>query len=169
MARGGGGFDASVHSTDLENLVRALRAEADGGKQLRKELARNMREALKPAAAEAKSAIASMPSSGQTVGPGLRQQIAKKIRPEVRLTGRHTGARIKVRKLPSSVRNFANAPKRTQQATWRTQTFGNGEWREQQGELDWFDNSMNDKIPEYKEAVVEAMHDMARRIINRIH
>ncbi len=165
---GGGGFSTSVHSTDLENLVRALRAEADGGKQFRKELARNMREALKPAAAEAKNAIGALPSSGRNAGPGLRQQIAKKIRPEVRLTGRSTGARVKARKLPAGIRNFANAPRRTQQATWRTQTFGNGEWREQQGKLDWFDNSMNDKAAEYKEAVVDAMTDMARRIVNRI-
>jgi hypothetical protein len=166
---GGGDFGVTVHSTDLDNLVRALREQADG-RELRKELARNMREALKPAAAEAKNAIQGMPSSGAAHGgPGLRQQIAKKIRPEVRLTGRSTGARVKARKLPANIRNFANAPKRTQQATWRTQTFGNGEWREQQGKLDWFDNSMNDKAPEYKQAAVEAMADMAQRIVNRIH
>lgn len=164
----GGGLNVTSSSQDLENLVRALREEADG-KQLRKELAKNMRDALKPAADEAKNAIMSMPTSATgTSSPGLRQAIAKKIRPEVRLTGRRTGARVKARKL-TNVRGFANAPKRTQQATWRTQTFGNGEWREQQGKLDWFDNSMNDRVPEYKEAVIDAMTDMGRRIINRIH
>lgn len=164
----GGGINVTSSSRDLENLVRALREEADG-KQLRKELAKNMRDALKPAASEAKNAIMAMPTSATgTSSPGLRQAIAKKIRPEVRLTGRSTGARVKARKL-TNVRGFVNAPKRTQQATWRTQTFGNGEWREQEGKLDWFDNSMNDKVPEYKEAVIDAMTDMARRIVNRIH
>lgn len=164
----GGGINVTTSSTDLDNLVRAIREEVDA-KTLRKELAKNMRDALKPAADEAKNSIMAMPTSATgNSSPALRNAIAKRIRPEVRLTGRRTGARVKARKIPN-VRNFANAPKRTQQATWRTQTFGNGEWRDQQGKLDWFDNSMNDKVPEYKEAVIDAMTDMARRIVNRIH
>jgi hypothetical protein len=164
----GGGFEVSTSSNDLENLVRALRQEEDG-RELRKELSKNLRDALKPAADSAKNAIMSMESSGSSNStPALRTQIAKKIRPEVRLTGRSTGARVKARKIPN-IRGFANAPKRTQQETWRTQTFGNNEWREQRGKLNWFDNAMHEKPEEYKRACIDAMEDMARRIINRIH
>lgn len=159
--------DLGVTIENLDALVAAIRAEADG-KELRKELAKNMRNALKPAAVQAKSAIQAMPSGGTGPGtsPALRSSIAKKIRPEVKLGGRWTGARVKARKTPN-IRNFANAPKRTQRDTWRTQSFGNGVWRNQTGKLDWFDNATSAHKAEYKQAVLEAMEDMARRIAER--
>jgi hypothetical protein len=57
MAGGGPPFSLGVETHDgLAALVRAIRAEEDG-KQLRKELAANMREALKPGAQQAKNSI----------------------------------------------------------------------------------------------------------------
>lgn len=159
--------DIAVSCDGINALVRAIRAEADG-KELRKELAKNLRDALKPAAVQAKSGIMSMGSSG--VGPGsapaLRSSIAKKIRPEVKLGGRWTGAKVKARKTPT-IRGFANAAKRTQSDTWRTQSWGNGVWRNQPGKLDWFDSATTAHKAEYKQAVFEALEDMARRIANR--
>lgn len=159
-------FELRSTHEGLDALVRALRAEEDG-KLLRRELGKNMRRALKPAAQEAKSGIMSMGSAGLATSPGLRSSIAKKIRPEVKLGGRWTGARVKARKTPN-VRGFAQAPRRTQRAGgWRTQTFGNGEWRTQHGKLNWFDDSMAGRKSEYVAAVLEAMEDMARRIAAR--
>ncbi|AVH58661.1 MULTISPECIES: hypothetical protein [Streptomyces] len=160
-------IDLSVSCDGLQALVRAIRQEADG-KELRKELAKNMRDALKPAAVQAKSGIASMASGGAGPGtsPALRSAIAKKIRPEVKLGGRWTGARVKARKTPT-VRGFANAPKRTQSDTWRTQSWGNGVWRNQPGKLNWFDRATSAHKAEYKQAVFEAMEAMAERIANR--
>lgn len=161
-------IDVSAHSTDLDNLARALRRESDG-KELRKELSKNLRDALKPAADSAKSAIMSMPSGGSSTSrPALRQAIAKRIRPEVRISGRSPGARIKARKLNTNVRGFVNAPKRTQQATWRARVFGTDTWVEHTGKVNWFDDAMHERPEEYKEACIEAMTDMARRIVNRI-
>lgn len=159
--------DVSVSTEGLDALSRALRQESDG-KDLRKELAANMREALKPAAAEAKSAALSIPSGGSasSSSPALRPAIAKKIRPEVKLGGRWSGARIKARKT-RNIRNFPNAPKRTQQASWRTRIFGSNTWREQRGKLDWFDDSMQGNAARYRDAVLDAMENMARRIANR--
>ena len=149
----------------LDALTGALRAEEDG-KELRKELAKNMREALKPAVVQAKSGIMSMQASS-TASPALRPAIAKKIRAEVKLGGRWTGARIKARKV-QGIRGFANAPKRTQRASgWRTQTFGNGVWRVQHGKVDWFDRAVEPDAARYKQAVAEAMESMARRIADR--
>lgn len=164
---GGPPFELRVENIDgLEALVRALRAEEDG-KQLRRDLGKNMRAALRPAAAEAKSGIMSMSSAGLGTSPALRSSIAKRIRPEVKLGGRWTGARVKARKTPN-VRGFSQAPRRTQRpAGWRTQTFGNGEWRTQHGRLRWFDEAMQANAGEYRDAVLQAMEDMARRIANR--
>jgi hypothetical protein len=125
-----------------------------------------MRGALNPAADRAKTGIMSMRSEGHTAGPGLRTAIAKKIRPEVKLGGRWTGARVKAKKTPG-LRGFANAPKRTQRpGGWRTKDW-NGSWRTQVGKFDWFDRAMAGRDDVYKQAVLEAMEAMARRIADR--
>jgi hypothetical protein len=158
--------DVTVTTDGIRLLAAALRDEEDG-KALRKELAKNMRDALKPGAERAKSGVMAMNSAGGGTGPGLRSAIAKKIRPEVKLGGRWSGARIKARKTPG-IRGFANAPKRTQRPSgWRTQTFGNGVWRTQHGKNKWFDNSLQGLNGPAREAVHEAMEAMARRIAER--
>lgn len=156
-------LDVTTEGWDAVN--RALRAEEDG-KQLRKELAKNLREALKPAAAEAKTGIMSM-SAAMTTSPALRPAIAKKIRPEVKLGGYWTGARIKAFKT-RGLRDFPNAPKRTQRAGgWRTRTFGRDEWRTQHGKTKWFDRAMHPQSAAYKAAVAAALEAMAARIAAR--
>lgn len=169
MAGGGPPFLLGVSNIDgLDALVRALRAEEDG-KQLRKELARNMREVLKPAAVEAKNSIMAMPSAGiMPTAPALRTSIAKKIRPEVRLGGRWSGARVKAFKT-KNLRNFPNAPKRTNRASgWRHPVFGDREnWVQQHGKIEWFDRAFEGREATYRQAVEQAMEDMARRIANR--
>ncbi|MFB7866999.1 hypothetical protein [Streptomyces sp. NPDC056069] len=152
----------------LMALTRAIRAEADG-KELRKELAKNMREALKPAAGEAKSKIMAMSAAGPGTSPALRSSIARKIRPEVKLGGRWTGARVKAFKT-KNVRGFANAPKRTNRPRgWRHLVYGRADsWVTQYGKTHWFDNAMEGIEPNAKAAVLDAMEDMARRLAARI-
>jgi hypothetical protein len=158
-------IEMSVSVEGIQALGRALSAEADG-KQLRKELAANLRGALNPAADMAKSGIMSMRSDGHGQGPGLRSAIAKKVRPEVKLGGRWTGARVKAKKTPA-IRSFPNAPKRTQKiGGWRTKDW-NGNWRVQVGKFDWFDRAMAGRNEVYKQAVHEAMEAMAQRIAAR--
>jgi hypothetical protein len=161
-------FDLRCTHEGLDALVRAIRREADG-KALRKELAKNMREALKPGAAMAKSGIMAMPSAGTGMGAGLRAGIAKKIRPEVKLGGRWSGARVKAFKTPG-LRGFANAPKRTNRRDggWRTLTYGHEPWRTQVGKRQWFDEAFENDADAYRAAVHEAMEDMARRLISSI-
>ncbi|MGW4852223.1 hypothetical protein ACWEPZ_13460 [Streptomyces sp. NPDC004288] len=162
-------FTLGVESHEgLAALTRAIRAEADG-KELRKDLAKNMREALKPAAAEAKSKIMGMSSAGPGTAPGLRSSIARKIRPEVKLGGHWSGARVKAFKT-KNVRGFPNAPKRTNRARgWRHLVYGRADsWVTQHGKADWFDHAMDGVGPNAKEAVEKAMEDMARRLASRI-
>ncbi|MFC8156310.1 hypothetical protein ACFUO0_20045 [Streptomyces cinereoruber] len=169
MASGGPPFELGIESHEgLAALARAIRAEADG-KELRKDLAKNMREALKPAAAEAKGGIMAMGSVGLPTAPALRSAIGKKIRPEVKLGGRWSGARIKAFKT-KNIRGFANAPKRTNRARgWRHLVYGRADsWVTQHGKTDWFDDAMQGVGPNAKEAVEQAMEDMARRLASRI-
>jgi hypothetical protein len=168
MAGGGPPFSLGVETHEgLAALTRAIRAEEDG-KQLRKELARDMREALKPGAAEAKSSIMSLSSAGLPTAPALRSSVAKKIRPEVKLGGRWSGARVKAFKT-KNVRNFPNAPKRLNRAGgWRHPVFGLREvWVQQHGKVDWFDRAFEGREGQYRAAVEAAMENMARRIASR--
>lgn len=169
MARGGLPFELRIETHEgLQALTRAIRAEADG-KQLRKDLAKNMRTALKPAAADAKSAIMAMGSAGLGSAPALRSSIARKIRPEVKLGGQWTGARIKAFKT-KNIRGFANAPKRTNRSRgWRHLVYGrDNSWVTQHGKTKWFDHAMDGIETNAREAVHEAMEDMARRLAARI-
>lgn len=164
---GGPPFELRATHEGLDSLVRAIRAEADG-KALRKELARNLREALKPGAAQAKSSIMGMVSL-HGAQPALRSSIAKKIRPEVKLGGRWTGARVKAFKT-RNIRGFPNAPKRTNSARgWRHPVWGDpNNWVHQRGKLEWFDRAFRGREGIYRQAVHEAMEDMARRIASRV-
>lgn len=165
---GGPPFALGVETHEgLAALTRAIRAEEDG-KQLRKELAANMREALKPGAQQAKDSIMGMVSLTGGASPALRTSIARKIRPEVKLGGRWSGARVKAFKT-KNVRGFANAPKRTNRASgWRHPVWGNREnWTQQRGKLEWFDRAFRGREGIYKQAVEEAMENMARRIASR--
>ena len=152
---------------NLRQISRALRAEEDG-KELRKELTRNMREALKPGAAQAKSAIMSMASTTPHDGPALKTAIARKIRPEVRITGRFPGAKIKAFKT-KNLRGFPNAPKRTNRSSgWRHPVYGNREvWVQQAGKPKWFDRAFEGQDAHYKRQVQFALAAMVNRIASR--
>jgi hypothetical protein len=153
--------------TNLRAISNALRAEEDG-KQLRKELTRNMREALKPGAVRAKTSIMSMSSTTPHDGPALKTAIARKIRPEVRISGRFPGAKIKAFKT-KNIRGFPNAPKRTNRASgWRHPVYGNREvWVQQTGKVKWFDHAFEGEDGTYRRAVQFALADMVNRIASR--
>ncbi|MFE9764613.1 hypothetical protein ACFYPC_08800 [Streptomyces sp. NPDC005808] len=165
---GGPPFSLGVETHDgLAALTRAIRAEEDG-KQLRKELAAGMRDALRPGAQQAKDSIMGMVSLNGGTTPALRTSIARKIRPEVKLGGRWSGARVKAFKT-KNIRGFPNAPKRTNRASgWRHPVWGDREnWVQQRGKLEWFDRSFTGRTNTYRAAVEQAMEDMARRIASR--
>ncbi|MGW1762755.1 hypothetical protein ACWCQL_01460 [Streptomyces sp. NPDC002073] len=167
--RDGPPFELRVETHEgLVALTRRIRAEQDG-KQLRKELAANMRDALKPAAIQAKSGIMASGSAGPGTSPALRSAIARKIRPEIKLGGRWTGASVKAFKTPG-VRGFRNAPKRTNSPRgWRRMVFGRPDsWVTQRsGKTLWFDDAVEGRASEYRAAVLTAMEDMARRLARR--
>lgn len=163
---GGPPFELRTSIEGLDALVAAIRAEADG-RELRRELAKNLREELKPAAVLAKSGIMSMRSAGPGASPALRSSIAKKIRPEVKLGGRWSGARVKAFKTPG-IRGFANAPKRTNRPSgWRHPLFGTDTWVTQHGKDQWFDRALEGRQAQYRAAIHNAMEAMAERIANR--
>jgi len=156
-----------VDASDLQRLTRALRSHEDG-KALRRGLTKEIRGALAPAVAEAKSAILGMSSSGLSEGGSLRTAIARQIKAEARLSGRSAGARVKAKKR-GMPRGFANAPKRTNRAAgWRHPVYGRDAWVQQLGKPGWFDDSMQGNRAAYRAAVIQAMGNVARQITRRV-
>ncbi|WP_433232407.1 hypothetical protein ACQP2H_10545 [Micromonospora sp. CA-248260] len=157
-------IELSTDQKALQALGKALKQEADG-KKLRRDLAREMRQALEPAKAEVRSSLMSMQSGGLPVdGPPLRTTVLKGLKAEARLSGRSTGARLRIKRTPG-VRGFANAPKRLNRANgWRHKVFGRDVWVQQEGQPGYFDRALKSNAAKYRKAVLEAMEKTARRI-----
>ena len=98
----------------------------------------------------------------------MKTAIARKIRPEVRITGKFPGAKIKAFKT-KNIRNFPNAPKRTNRASgWRHPVYGSREvWVQQSGKVKWFDHAFEGERDTYRRAVQAALADMVNRIASR--
>lgn len=158
----------TTDTDDLRDLARALGAEADG-KKLRRELTTNIRKALAPAVAEAKSSILSMTSGGLAHdGPPLRAAIARQVKAQARVTGRSAGAKVRVTK-KGMPREFAWAARRTNRSKgWRHPVYGTDTWVSQTGKPGWFDDPMQRNRAMYRKAVREAMAQSARRITRRV-
>lgn len=166
------GMSVSVDSkgaSSLEALGRAMRAEEDG-KQLRRDLLRELKKIMAPIVSEAKNAATGMQSAGlEHDGEPLRQAIARRIVGETRFSGKATGIRIRAKR-KGMPRGFEHAPKRTNASGgWRRPVWGNREaWVTQIGTPNWFDDVMRDKRPEAREQCLAAMEETARRIKMRV-
>lgn len=156
-----------VDAEALRALGRALRAEADG-KELRRDLIRELKEPLKPAVAEIRSGVMSLSSSGLPhAGEPLRRSVARRITTEAKLSGKFPGVRIKARKTPG-LRQFANAPKRLNSPKgWRHRVFGRDVWVTQLGRPHYFDDPLQGREQAFRRAVEQAMERTARRILQR--
>jgi hypothetical protein len=148
----------------LQELARAMRQESDG-KELRKDLIKELRGVLEPAKTEAKSSIMGMSTAGMSSSPNLRKAVAQKVTVQARLSGKSTGVRLRARKTPN-VRGFVNAPKRLNRRTgWRHPVRGNRDiWVAQMGKPEWFDDPVRRDHDKYRKAVLSAMNRTALRI-----
>lgn len=161
----------SVEQRGLQALAKAMRAEADG-KDLRKDLIRELGEAVGPIVEDARGAIAGMESGGLShEGGGLRAAIAKQIKKQVRLGGRSTGVAV-VAGRKGMPRGFEHAPKRTNRNTWRHPVFQregrDPVYVEQVGKPRWFDDAGLRARPGARGKVQAALDKMAHRIAQRV-
>lgn len=167
----GGKVPAPVElSTDqqaLQALAKALGKEADG-KQLRRDLAKGLREALQPTISEIRSGLMSLGHGGlPTEGEPLRAAVNKKIVAEARLSGKATGARIRAKRT-EGIRGFRHAPKRLNaDKGWRRRVFGTNHWVVQLGKPGFFDDPLKDRRAETRAAVLKVMNEAAARITGR--
>lgn len=154
-----------VTADDLRDVGTALKYEEDG-MRLRRQLAKELRDAVAPAVAEAKGRVLAIGSAGLPHdGGSLRSAVASRVQTQARLTGKSAGVRVRARK-SGMPRGFANAPKRlNRDGGWRHPVYGNRDvWVRQLGAPDWFDDPLQARKAEYRAAVERAVRGMADRI-----
>lgn len=117
-----------VDAGDLKAVAKALKQHEDG-KEIRKNLGRELRAVARPLVPKVRQAWLSAPS---TQGPGrgapdLRQLLAKATGVQVRFTGREAGVRIRTdgRKMPSGMRALPGYVEGIRRRPWRHPVFGN--------------------------------------------
>lgn len=161
-------IELSADQQALQALAKALGAQADG-KRLRRELSKSLRQALEPARQEVRAGLLGMGTAGIPVeGPPLRTTVLKQLRAETRLTGRSTGAKLRIRKR-GMPRGFANAPKRLNaKKGWRHPVGGRDVWVTQLGEPEYFDRPTLQHRARYRAAVLQVMNEHARHITRRV-
>lgn len=145
-----------------EKFLRLSKAlKAAGQTELRKELNKSMREAVKPLIPKVKDAARNkLPQRG-----GLAAQVAKApVRAQVRTGNATAGVRLVVGKRRGS------AAASTNRGVVRHPVFGRNTWVEQRVEPGWFDATLEREAPgETRQAIeqaLEAMADKVRRDVN---
>jgi hypothetical protein len=170
-------IELSIEQKALQNLAAAISNEEDG-KKLRRQLARDLRDVAAPVVPEIVSGLmqigsAGLPKStdrkrapGGQFTKGLRRTVASGIQVQARFAGRSTGVRVRIKRTPG-FNNFSNAAKRMNKYSWRHRVFGKDVWVEQLGKENFFENPVIARQPELRDACMQAMEDMARRIKQR--
>ncbi|MFJ8818210.1 hypothetical protein [Amycolatopsis thermoflava] len=144
-----------------------MRAEEDG-KELRRQLMKNLRAAAGPARQAARQSIRSITSRRQHAGQAITSAIAQKIQVVAKTSGPAVGARIVARETPNA-RGFRHAPRRFNSAAgWSHPVFDSGTDVHQVGKPGWFDEPIAARKPEYRRAVLDAIDATATRISRRI-
>lgn len=153
----------SFEQFKLEQLEAALQFEADG-KALKRDLGARLAEAVEPALPIVRSELMAM-GGDMGVSPPLRAAVSNALTIKVRYSGAAPGVRVAIsrRGMP---RGFQDAARRINQGEWSHPVYGRGSVT-QTGRKGFFDNTLNDRREEMREAIEKALQDMAERISKR--
>lgn len=155
----------------FRRLFQALKAEADG-KELRRDLVRNLRAAAQPALVAVRSAVmvggASTPRrASEADARPFRATVARNTTIRVRTSGRRIGVSIRAKRV--AIRGIDDvAWTLNNKASWRHPLFGNREhWYATTGRKGWFDGTLKAFRPQFVAAAGEALDAVAERISAR--
>lgn len=150
--------ELSVDQEELRALGRRFKDEADG-KQLKKDLAANLKAVAEPAAVAVRSAMASL--SG--VPSAAVAAVSSAVKVSVRLSGYSTGASVYVNK--SAAPGFVNAARSFNAPNWRHPLWGRDAFVPQSSSNPGFwDEQMKAFSPQAVEAIKQAVADMTERL-----
>lgn len=160
-------IELEVDFSSLKRVVWAIESE-QGTEKLKRQLGRDLRAAVQPAAEESKQSVLSMHSAGAPhQGESLRRDIASRVSTQARFSG--DGAGVRVRVGWGGPRGFYTSARRVNRGYWRHPVFGNRNvWVEQIGKREWFETPLRAHRDDYRDAVLGAMEDMAERIAREV-
>ncbi|MFI6296704.1 hypothetical protein ACIBEJ_34300 [Nonomuraea sp. NPDC050790] len=174
----------------LGELAKRLKAAGNDGKKLRKELLKSIRAGAKPALADTRRVVKTIPVVGARGGgrkareghqfdrskgdegkrrdrarrgAGLRDTVARSLRLVVKTGSRTPLVRIEVdaSKLPEDQRTL---PRHLDSKRgWRHPTFGREPWVDQRGRP-WFAVTIRKHLPAMRTRVITAMNDIAKKV-----
>lgn len=154
----------TVDQKAVHAIGTAMAAEADG-KQLRRDLLRELREVGKPMVPELQSAVRAIPAA-TVADPPLRDAIAGQVKVGARMSGRSTGLQVSV-STKKDPRGFRFAARRlNSRRGWRHPVFGRDTWVVQYGR-EWFEPTILRHRDDARAAILAAVDAMARRIAER--
>lgn len=157
-------IELTVDTSQIKRLAARIRRE-EASKQLRKDLVTDIRLAVAPGVSAVKEKLNAIPhQSISTPSPALGSYLAARVRPQVKLTGRSAGVRVRIGQTPN-LRGFKLAARRFNRTHWRHRVFGRDVWVEQRSPIPgYFDDTLFARRDEYRVAVFAAIHKMARRL-----
>lgn len=158
-----------VDADDLVELTRSLRG-LENGKDLRKQLRKDITKAAKPMVPAIRAKVKGLPSKGESEGrdrPGLRVSIAKATRLQVQMSGRYAGVTVRVdpKKMPPGMHNLpAYLEGGPGFERWRHPVYGNTDAWVTQRPHPYFYAIATHAEPHIKRAVADAVDSIRRQI-----
>jgi hypothetical protein len=148
---------------DLARITRELRRMDD--KELLKRFRKELRSAARPLVPLVRKSIRQIPSSRPYRADGLRGQLSRATKLEVKTSGRQASAAIRVdgRRMPNhskSVQAYMEGTK----PRWRHPVFGNTDVWVQQPPQPYFYKAMKVAGPRARKAVNKVMDEISRDI-----
>jgi hypothetical protein len=177
-------------ANQLAKLAKRMKDAGNDGKALRKELLKAVRAGAKPALADTRRAVKTIPVTGSRgggrkareehqfersrgdedrrrararKGSGLRDSVARSLRLVVKTGSRTPLVRIEVdaSKMPEDQRTL---PRHLDSVKgWRKPTFGHDPWTRQYGRP-WFRVTIERHAPQVRARILKAMDDIANKI-----
>jgi hypothetical protein len=142
------------HGNDLRRISRELRGMDN--KEIKKRFAKELRAAAKPLVPVVRNSIRSIPSKRAYSASGLRGNLSRATKLEVRTVGRQAGIAIRVdgRKMPTHMKGLPKAVEGTKR--WRHPVFGHR------------DRWVNQPKQPYFFHVVRPLGPASRKAVNRV-
>lgn len=162
------GAGISVEAEAMRQLGAAFRREADG-KALRRDLTKQIGTAVAPAVSAVQGVLRAIPHpSAAHASPRLSTYLSSRVKVQVRYSGRSTGVRVRIGETPN-LRGFTLAARYLNKKSWRHPVFGNREvWVTQTSPVPgYWDDTLAADRDKYRDAVVDALGMMARRLMER--
>lgn len=160
-------IDVEVHSDDLVQAVRSLRGLEDG-KELRKQLRKNIASAAKPMVPAIRAKVKSLPSKGgpRKGRPALRASVARATRLQIQMSGRYAGVTVRVdpKKMPPGMHNLPGYLQGDLPFDrWRSPNWGRDQWKTQPPHP-YFYAIARRYEPAIRQAVAEGIDTIQRQV-----